>query len=600
VASALVLTLAFPPAEVSWLAYVALVPLLVTIVRARTTGDAFWAAMVGGAVFFGLNLYWFEPVTTAGYAALVPYTALYWGALAYLARRPVLARVPMALRAPVIWVALEYFRGWCISGLPWVYVGHTQYENLTLIQTADLVGAYGPGFLCLMTSGLVADVLTRPLYVAAPRAAGPEAAAEGAPAPAGAPTPHPATRLSRTLLAMAALTAAAWVFTVAYGLWRLNQDAARPGPFVASVQTCVPQEIKLKARIEQVEQLEEQLMRDQLALTDEAAAAARQAGQSVDLVVWPETMVPGILNRAFLEDDLAARLSDKPMRDVFEYLQRRSRLYWTRIQQKAAEVGAPILFGAHGVELESAFRLPGGGYLTRGPRYNTAFLVSPGSKPYAADHSYAKAHLVPFGEYVPFKESWPWLHEVLRGFTPYSYDYSLTAGAHDQEPFVLRYDGKEARFQVAICYEDAIAYRVREMAACAQPRLDFVVNISNDGWFVRGWLGEDGTYELDQHLNLCVFRAVENRVAIVRSVNTGISALVSPTGRIETIVTDAAGRFRNVAGQTTGRLTLDARRAPYTDVGDLFAQACLAATLAAWAVGTIRRRLAPGPRGALP
>ncbi|MBE3070638.1 MAG: apolipoprotein N-acyltransferase, partial [Planctomycetes bacterium] len=480
-------------------------------------------------------------------------------------------------------VALEYFRGWCISGLPWVYVGHTQYENLVLIQTADLVGAYGPSFLCLMTSGLVADVLTRPLYLAAPRAAG-EAA------------PGQATRLSRALVAMAALTVAAWVFTVAYGLWRLNQDAARPGPFVASVQTCVPQEVKLKARNEQIEQLEEQLMGDQLALTDEAAAAARQAGETVDLVVWPETMVPGILNRAFLEDDLAARLSDEPMREVFEYLQRRSRLYWTLIQQKAAAVGAPILFGAHGVAFEGAVRLPGGGYLTRGPRYNMAYLVSPGSKPYAADHSYAKAHLVPFGEYVPFKESWPWLHEALQGFTPYSYDYSLTPGAHDQEPFVLRYGGEEARFQVAICYEDAIAYRVREMAACATPRLDFVVNISNDGWFVRGWLGEDGTYELDQHLNLGVFRAVENRVAIVRSVNTGISALVSPTGRIEKIVTDAAGRFRNVAGQVTGRLTLDTRRAPYTDVGDLFARLCLLATLAAGAGGAVWRRLArPAP-----
>ena len=590
VASALLLTLAFPPAEVSWLAYVALVPLLVTAARAHTTGDAFWAAMVGGAVFFGVNLYWVQPITTAGYAALVPYMALYWGTLAWLLRRPVLARVPLAIRAPVIWVALEYFRGWCISGMPWIFVGHTQYENLVLIQTADVVGAYGPGFLCLMTSGLVADFLVRPLMRPA---AAPSPAAGASPAPAG-PAPWVARpRFSRTLLAMAGVTAAAWAFTIGYGVWRLGQATLRPGPVVASVQTCVPQEVKLKARLEQIEQLEEQLMREQLDLTDASVADARQAGLKVDLVAWPETMVPGIMNRAFLEDDLDARLKDEGMREVFKYLQRRSRAYWSRVQQKSRDVGAPILFGAHAVEIESGYRLPGGGYLTRGPRYNTAFLLSPESKPYAADHSYAKAHLVPFGEYVPFKESWPWLHDLLRGFTPYNYDYSLTPGAHDQAPFVLKYGDEEARFQVAICYEDAMAYRVREMAAHADPRLDFVVNISNDGWFVRGWFAENGSYELDQHLNLCVFRAVENRVAIVRSVNTGISALISPTGRIEQVVTDASGGRRNIPGRIVGRLTLDARRAPYTEVGDLFARVCLIATLSLvlpTALSLLRRR----------
>ena len=576
IASALLLTLAFPPAEVSWLAYVALVPLLVTAVRARSTRDAFWAAFAAGIVFFGVNLYWVQPVTTAGYAALVPYMALYWAVGAWLVRRSSRAvPVPLAVVAPVVWVALEFIRGWMLSGLPWLFVGHTQYENLVLIQTADAVGAYGATFLCLATSGFVTDLLVRPILLP--------------------PTHERPRRLGLAVVLAGVLTAAAWAGTAGYGVWRLSQDAARDGPVVASVQTAVPQEIKLQARLKQIEELEEGLMREQMDLTDSALALARQRGLTVDLVCWPGTMVPGIMNRRFLQADLAAKMDDEGIRRVFEYLQKRSRLYWSRIHAKARETGVPILFGAHAVEIEGAVRLPGGGFLTRGPRSNTAFLVSPDSGGYAPDHAYAKAHLVPFGEYVPFKESWPWLHNLLQVFTPYEYDHSLTPGAHDQAPFVLRHGGRESRFQVAICYEDAMAYRIVEMARPTRDpdrkAVDFIVNISNDGWFVKGWLADDGTYELDQHLNLCVFRAVENRVAVVRSVNTGISAIISPTGRIEEIA-ETDGRRRNVTGCAVGRLTFDDRVAPYTVVGDAFALACLAATglVVALVVGRLRRR----------
>ncbi len=621
IASALLLTLAFPPAEISWLAHLALAPLLVTAVRARSSRDAFWAAFAAGLVFFGINLYWVQPITTAGYLALLPYVALYWAVGAWLVRRIVRATpVPLAVVAPVVWVALEFIRGWMLSGLPWLFVGHTQYENLVLIQTADALGACGATALCLATSGLVADLLVRPLMV---RSAAPTGRANA--------ETEATRRVSRTIVAAGAVVLVAWAGTVAYGVWRLGQDTSRPGPVVVSVQTAVPQEIKLKARLEQIEQLEEDLMREQMDLTDSALAAAKERGLKADLICWPETMVPGIMNRGFLQMDLGARMKDEGMRRVFAYLQKRSRLYWSRIHAKARQTGAPILFGAHAVEIEGAVRLPGGGFATRGPRSNTAFLISPDSRAYAADHTYAKAHLVPFGEYVPFKQSWPWLHDLLQIFTPYKYDHSLTPGAHDQAPFTLTFDGRESRFQVAICYEDAMAYRIREMvrpsasrereravrqpapsrsrlghgaghsrsrdvdgAAGAETRrarkaVDFIVNISNDGWFVKGWFADDGTYELDQHLNLCVFRAVENRVAIVRSVNTGISAIISPTGRIQQVA-ETGGRRRNVTGYAIGRLTLDDRVAPYTLAGDVFALACLAATAGLVAASVVANR----------
>jgi apolipoprotein N-acyltransferase len=89
-----------------------------------------------------------------------------------------------------------------------------------------------------------------------------------------------------------------------------------------------------------------------------------------------------------------------------------------------------------------------------------------------------------------------------------------------------------------------------------------------------GWFGSYGSVELDQHLALCVFRAVENRVPIARSVNTGITALIASDGRIEQIV-QRQGRHRYLTGQIVGRLMLDDRVAPYTRLGDAFAEACL-------------------------
>jgi apolipoprotein N-acyltransferase len=212
----------------------------------------------------------------------------------------------------------------------------------------------------------------------------------------------------------------------------------------------------------------------------------------------------------------------------------------------------------------------------RAQRTNEALLLVPDSPVETAAGEYAKAHLVPFGEYVPFKESWPWLYERLNALTPYrGMEYSLTPGAHDQEPFSLVFDGKESRFQAAICYEDAMAYRVREMvrprAGAGRKAVDFIVNISNDGWFA-------GSVELDQHLNLCVFRAIENRVPVVRVVNTGISALIAPDGRIEAVAQDAEGRRRGVEGFVVGRIALDDRFSPYTRVGDVFALACVGAS----------------------
>jgi len=569
VVSALGLALAFPPTEISWLAYVAPVPLLAMAVGAASRRHVFWAAYVGGLVFFGLGLSWVIPIkfplTLLGWAALVAYLALYWAVFAWGTRRIGEAvRIPLALLAPALWVALEYLRGWLLTGLPWLYLGHTQYENPTLIQTADALGTYGPSFLAMMTAGFLTALLSRPLFVAreGPGAKGPR-------------------RLNRTILVCAGLIAAVWAATVGYGLWRLGQRTRRPGPVVATIQTSVPQRVKTEARGKRDVDAEQKMLETQVRLTGEVLASARAEGLSPDLVVWPETMVPGILSRSFLEANLVS-----PGERAFKDDQARFRTYWEKVRETAREAGAPVLCGASDIHYRGV-RYVGDEYVAlRGMSRNAAFLIAPDSPAYISEHTYAKVHLVPFGEYVPFKETAPWLHDLLLKLTPRGYHYNLSAGSPNQEPFVVKFADAAARFQVAICYEDAFAYRIREMV---RPRktsggkaIDFLVNISNDGWFARPMSadapGLKQSTEHKQHLNLCVFRAVENRIPVVRSVNTGISAIITSDGRIADAAEGADLERGNLEGFAVGRIELDERLAPYTRVGDAFARACLAAS----------------------
>jgi len=300
-------------------------------------------------------------------------------------------------------------------------------------------------------------------------------------------------------------------------------------------------------------------------LTTEALADVPEA----DLVVWPETTVPGYLNAWFLDAEIrdpADAASDPefaralkadpkygPWLETMRRSQERSRGYWEEIHRMLAGRGAAMLVG--GLSMVSDGDEPGGT-----PVYNSAFLFTRGDATHAAAERYDKVHLVPFGEFVPFRDSVPWLYRLLMKFTPYAEEYNLAPGDAYE---VMTVAG--ARFAVPICFEDAFPGVCRRMAYHAgRKRADFLVNISNDGWF-------HGTVEQEQHWDLSVFRAVENRVPVVRSVNTGISGFIDSSGRAVSRVADEAGRVRSVIGREARRVQLDPRESVYGRYGDVFA-----------------------------
>jgi apolipoprotein N-acyltransferase len=177
--------------------------------------------------------------------------------------------------------------------------------------------------------------------------------------------------------------------------------------------------------------------------------------------------------------------------------------------------------------------------------YNSAALIGPNGD-WAA--RYDKVHLVPFGEYVPFKWLFVFAEKLTRevgDFTPGSDRRVLDAGSYKIGSF--------------ICYESIFPDEIREFA---QRGAQVFVNISNDGWF--GSSGAPG-----QHLNMARLRAIENRRWVLRATNTGITASIDPYGRV---VTRAPANQRL---EVQAPYALISTTTFYTRHGDWFAYLCV-------------------------
>jgi len=530
----LLLALSFPPAGFDFLAWVALAPLLVVLGVSYGKRGLFllWAA---GMVFGCVGFFWVRHVTWLGTVLLGLYLSLYFVAFCASVRWLSCRRnIPMALAAPIVWTGLEYFRGMFLSGLPWVFLAHTQYEALPVVQLADLTGAAGVTFWIVAVNGAVADAIRMVWHTEDRPAAG-------------------------RVLAGAVLVLLMSGFGQWYGAWRLDAIVVKKGPRIAVVQGNIPQDVKNLLTKDTVTDI----FFKHLALTDEAQATSPPP----DLVIWPETMAPpGLFDddyRALCEDTLAV-IDERCRQRQWDDTTERDLLYGqaTELRAEISSVHEWRRRLARPQQLSDL--LIGSGHYsveTNGDRYeigqyNSVYHLSRGGR--GSSGRYDKIHLVPFGEYVPLRSLIGW---VVGPMIPYK--DGLKRG---REPVLFEVKGW--RFAPTICFEDSFAALVADFGR-GKDEMDFIVNVTNEGWF------KDGA-ELDLHLAIAVFRAVECRAGFVRSANTGISAFISPTGRVlSTLVVD--GKDREVAGVLHGVATTTETPSPYLRAGEWFGRTCAAA-----------------------
>jgi len=473
VGSAVMLTVIQVPISWSGLAWVSLVPFILACSPAVKVRSLFFTAYLVSLCYWLGNLYWIYQVTLAGWLAFCMYTALLWPMVAVCLRFCRIKKIPLVLAVPVLIVGAERLQGLFLGGFFWRFLAHIQYANITLIQIADIFGAGGLSFLIAMVNGLIGELIIS----------------------AGERKLFKNGNFLRVGLVCGALVA-----TIIYGRWRINESPkyVAQGPLVAAVQSNVPQSVKKSHQASDV--ILEELLK--------SSKASAEAG--AELVIWPETMVQAMLDPRIL-GLLAPSESDR----LFD-----------EILREHSKNTAFVLAGAYGGVPE----IRDGGRIHLSKRYNSVFLYKPDGT--AAEEQYSKIHLVAFGEFVPFRESFPLLYNLLMKFTPYDYDYTLDAGSEYTVFEMTSQEGRVYKFSVMICYEDAVPAIVRRFAMGTE-KPDWLVNISNDGWFVR--FTNDKVFpstELGQHTAICVFRAVENRLAVVRSVNTGVSCLIDTLGQI--------------------------------------------------------------------
>ena len=385
----------------------------------KAAAFAFWSFGVG---YFALSLRWIvEPflVDVARHGWMAPFAhvmmasgaAVFWALAGWIAARLRLGRVGFAVSL----AGTEVLRSLVLTGFPWALLGHVWIET----PVSQLARFGGPHLLTLLT---VACAMSLAALLGRWRVLG--------------------------LVFVGLLASVSYVLQ--------PPPIFADGPTIRLVQPNAPQSQKWDPAYR------DQFLNRMIALTGE--------GDVPDLVVWPETSVPYLLNH--VEDDLML-LSD-------------------------AARGAPLVFGIQRRDKEFRF-------------YNSLVVLERGAE---VTSIYDKRHLVPFGEYIPGARL---LSDLGMAGLAGNLGVGFTPGKQDRQVEIPGLGTATA----LICYEGIFAEEIG--GDDSRPRL--LLLITNDAWFgeAAGPL---------QHLAQAKLRAIEQGLPMVRVANTGVSAMIDPYGRI--------------------------------------------------------------------
>lgn len=326
-----------------------------------------------------------------------------------------------------------------------------------------------------------------------------------------------------------AIAAVLWVANLGFGVWRSGAVAAEvatwPTARLSQLQLSMTMEERMKTRATKV-------MQDWVQITQEVR------GDKPDLIVWPEGATP--------YDPRQMRVTDL-MGNV------------------AKNMDASILFG--------------GGFAERkrdeetGRKYveqrNSIYLMNEAGE---LTSRYDKMVPLPFGEYIPLSDTFPFLKDIIQG--PGDFERGTEPVFFQGEAT----DGTPYTYTSPICYEAILSRFFRDNLSDA----DLLLNVTNDGWF-------GDTAAPHQHAMLSAVRAVETGVPMFRVAYTGVSMLVLPNGTIQH-ETEPFTRVARVIDVPVGRVS-----PIYMKIGDVFSWLCLLSVVGAGVV--MRRRVTPDASG---
>ena len=514
--------------------WVALAPLLIALTGKAATKRplrVIEGAALGycsGFIWYLGNCYWIyrtmhfygglsEPVAAGILALFCLYLGLYhalFGALIAAFRRGRPGVRGALLLSPFAWVAVELARA-RVTSFPWDPLGITQVDNALLGHLAPWAGAYGLSFVIASVNALWLTRITLK-----------------------------ERRFTRIVLTVSGIA----IILLYIAIVRRVQEPAEIGTAATAIlvqenievgaansgpQLTIPQELDEYSDLTLHPEMNYCLGMPELPSTkcvrvtpvEKAAAHSLLVPPPTDMIVWPEAP------NDFLERD---------------------RVFRHALSSLARTADAPIIVGNFGIDAD-----PG---VERGyDEYNSADFIAPDGNFVGR---YDKMHLVPFGEYTPYKRLFFFAGSLLQD-----------VGLLDAGKRRLVFATGGHTYGTFICYESVFGDEVRQYANLGA---DVLVNISDDGWY-------GDTSAAWEHLNMVRMRAIENHRWVLRATNTGVTASIDPYGRV---VMAAPRHIR-----TSLRVGFDYERDVtfYAAHGDLFAYFCSLITMAGLGLALLRR-----------
>ncbi|MHB8511502.1 MAG: apolipoprotein N-acyltransferase [Actinomycetota bacterium] len=437
VLSGALLSLAFPPVDIRWFAFVGLIPLLLALRGAKV-----WeGGLLGGAwaiTFFAITIHWVSVIDPVAWYAIVAMEiplAIALGALsAALMRGGPIARIVLW---PLMFTGWELLRGsWPLGGFTFGSLGSSQYSGLPLLPLARAGGMFAITLALCLINALLAESLT--------------------------------SRRAWTRITPVGAAMALAIFPVLLPLGAVGTTSKLD---VAMIQGNVPQGYFRGLRMGSTIESERAGPRVPIIIANHVALTKSLKENPPQLVIWPENS----LDRDPFVDPVAR----------------------AGVAAALESTSSPLLAGA----------------ILNGPDdahfYNADLLFAPDGSLLAR---YDKIHLVPFGEYVP----WKWARRVVPTLREIGSD--AIAGT---KPVVMRAPGLPPIGPV-ICFESSYPELVANVVRAGA---QVIVVSTNNASFERTALAR-------QHLAQSVMRAVETGRPVLHAAIAGISAIISPDGKI--------------------------------------------------------------------
>lgn len=526
--------------------------------RRRETGASvlLWSALgvLPGWIF---QQGWITNVTFLGGILLVIALSLATGAIP--ATIAVLHHPRARTRPVAVWtVAAFSFFLWemlrahvLIGGYAWALVAQPLIDARPLSAAASVIGESGVSFLAIAIASCGATILV--------------------------------TRQRKNTAIAGAALAVAWG---ALSLLGINSTPSKAGSMRVSIlQTNVPQSNKTYATplddFNQWQRFEKLI-----------AHAAAQI-PSPQLILWPETMLPG----PTLEPSSLLRLYDEQIYynlpgivdadaalagQMLTGSDRERRIWATayadRLLDVSKDIDIPMLVGSDCVEDLRFEKADAGIRMQYARRFNSVYLVDNGyirrdnstRDPDRPVIRYDKVYLTPFGEQIPFLWRFDGISNWFTALVARGMNLDLSSGIGSPNAytvFTIRdpndHDATLARVVTPICFESTIADHHRRLIfnRDGARRADLIASVTNDGWFG----GSD--MQRHQHLQIVRWRAVETATPAIRAANTGISAVIDPKGRILASGVDGQDRAQRVEGVLTRELLLGEGTTWYATLG---------------------------------